>query len=275
MRFRIPDWLIYAALIGLFYNYARTRTENMPAPPPPPVELGDMLPDQSPRDERVLVEIGSPESGTGTAFAVDDSGTWVTARHVVDSCDETYLYTGGGQAVRATVANSPSSDVAVLRTAWSRPPLPSDIGTRKRVGERGYFFGYPQGRPGEVVGNLIGRARMQVRGRYRTDEPVFAWSEVGRTRGLLGSLGGLSGGPVLDEDGEVVGVVAAENPRRGRVYSVAPISLRPVFEDPREAPEPIEGASYGTTADRYRRERRIVQVVCVVDDEGWFQFRER
>ena len=265
MRFRIPDWLIYAVLLGSFWMYARQSAERLPAPPPPPVELGEMLPEQSPMDERVLVEIGAPESGSGTAFAVNRRGTWLTARHVVDDCDEIALYTGGGRAVRAGVTNSRTTDLAVLSTDWSRPPLPSDIGTRKRIGERGYFFGYPQGMPGEVVGTLLGRARMQVRGRYSTDEPVFAWSEVGRTQGLLGPLGGLSGGPVLDEDGEVVGVVAAENPRRGRIYSVAPVSLRDIFRDPRSAPEPISGESYGTTADRYRRERRIVQVVCLVD----------
>ena len=263
MRLRIPDWLVYLVIVSVVYGYANRRSERAPAPPPPPVTLGDLLPEQSPRDERVLVEIGEAGDGTGTAFPIDRRGTFMTARHVVDGCVEVGLAAGNRVAVIAErVAIDPQADLALIDTDWNRPPLPSDISTRKRIGEVGYFFGFPQGRPGEAVGHLLGRGQLRVRGRYRTDEPVFAWAEVGRTAGLRGTLGGMSGAPVLDADGEVIGVVAAENPRRGRIYSVAPVSLRDSFTDPREAPEPIAARNYGTRADRYRRERRIVQVVC-------------
>ena len=266
MRFRIPDWLVYLVLLSLLYGWARSSSERAPAPPPPPETLGDLLPEQGPRDEQVLVDIGDPESGVGTAFPIDRKGNWLTARHVVDGCDEIGLLADRDQAVMVdSWSIDPDADLAVLQTSWRRPPLPSDILGAKRIGQRGYFFGYPQGRPGEVVGSLLGRGEMRVRGRYRTREPVFAWAEVGRTRGLRGSLGGLSGAPVLDSDGEVIGVVAAENPRRGRIYTVAPVSLEPLFVDPREAPEPIAAVDYGTRADRYRRERRITQVLCQVD----------
>lgn len=266
MRLRIPDWLVYALIVGGLYLYARSESERAPAPPPPPVQLGDLLPEQSPRDETVLVEVGDAEDGTGTAFAIDRRGNWMTARHVVDGCDRVGLAAGDRIAVMAErVFVDPGADVALIESAWRRPPLPSDIDTRKRAGEAGYFFGFPQGRPGEAVGHLIGRARLRVRGRYRTEEPVFAWAEVGRTAGLRGSLGGLSGAPVLDADGEVIGVVAAENPRRGRIYSVAPVSLRDRFSEARGEPEPIVARQYGTRADGLRRDRRIVQVVCWSD----------
>ena len=266
MRLRIPDWLIYAAIVGVIYGYARSNSTRVVAPPPPPERLGDLLPEQSPRDEQILVEIGNPESGSGTAFPIDRRGTWVTARHVVDSCDRVGLFADETRAILAeSYRVDEGADLAILETDWNRPPLPSDIASGKRIGQYGYFFGYPQGRPGEVVGRLLGRGRLLVRGRYDTDEPVFTWAEIGRTQGLRGSLGGLSGAPVLDSDGEVIGVVAAENPRRGRIYTVAPVSLDPIFVDPREAPEPIQAESYGTRADRYRRERRIAQVLCEVD----------
>lgn len=263
MRLRVPDWMVYALIVGGIWLWARGGSERAPAPPPPPERLGDLLPDQSPLDERVLVEVGEAADGTGTAFPINRRGTWMTARHVVDGCERVALAADRRLAAHVDqVGVNGQADVAVLRTRWNRPPLPSDLGTRKRVGEHGFFFGFPQGRPGEAVGRLLGRARLRVRGRYSTDEPVFAWAEIGRTAQLRGSLGGLSGAPVLDGDGEVVGVVSAENPRRGRIYTVAPVSLLESFRDPREAPEPIETVDYGTVADRYRRERRIVQVVC-------------
>jgi len=107
---------------------------------------------------------------------------------------------------------------------------------------------------------------LMVRGRYRTEEAILAWTEVGRTRGLRGSLGGMSGGPVLDVDGEVIGIVAAESPRRGRIYSVAPRSLKDVLPSIITAgAKPISDDSYGLEADKLRRERRIAQVICVVN----------
>lgn len=266
MRFRIPDWVVYALIVGLIYlNAQRASQSDIPNPPPPPT-LGDLLPGESPRDQSVLVDIDTPESGVGTAFVVDDKGTWVTARHVVDSCDKVGLRIGASRGMVTEMGLSNNSDTAVLRSKWKRRPLPMDLDSERRVGEYGYFFGFPQGRPGEVVGSLIGRHRLVTRGRYNTNEPILAWSEVGRTRNLFGSLGGLSGAPVLDQDGEVMGVVAAESPRRGRVYSVAPRNLKDLI--PKGAPlpaEPILAERYDKHADAYRRERRIAQVICIVN----------
>src|SRR5678815_5073598 len=61
-----------------------------------------------------------------------------------------------------------------------------------------------------------------VRGHGARTEPVLVWAETGRTEGLQGSLGGLSGAPALDADGRVIGVTIAESPRRGRIYTTAP-----------------------------------------------------
>lgn len=260
---RIPDWLIYLVIVILIYANANQSTERLDAPLPPP-ELGPMLPAESPRDTSVLVELDGPASGLGTAFAVSNTGQWLTARHVVDGCTEVGLNLGGQTVLKVDSRVSNNTDIALLSGKWRRTPLAPDFDSPRQLGEYGYFFGFPQGRPGEVVGELLGRHRLLVRGRYSTEEAVLAWTEVGRTQGLRGSLGGLSGGPVLDKDGEVIGVVAAESPRRGRVYTVAPRNLRGLISEEESAATPIALETYGLQADRFRRDRRITQVICIV-----------
>ncbi|NNE59035.1 MAG: trypsin-like peptidase domain-containing protein [Hellea sp.] len=264
MKFRVPDWLIYGLIVLLIYLNATRAVQNEPNQPPPPEKLGELLPRESPRDPAVLVDIDDPAPGIGTAFVIDEAGTWMTARHVVDSCDDVALRIGERGGVKIDVEVSPDSDAAILKADWKRRPLPMDLETHRQVGEYGYFFGFPQGKPGEAVGALLGRHKMIVRGRYDTQEAVLAWTEVGRSAGLNGSLGGMSGAPALDKDGEVIGIVAAESPRRGRIYTVAPKNLRKYASTQNIAAEPINLDKYGSDADDYRRDRRIVQVVCMV-----------
>lgn len=262
---QIPDWLIYGIIVFVIYLNASqsSRRADVDQPTPPEI-LGPMLPSESPRDPKVLVDLGRAESSIGTAFAVNAKGQWLTARHVVDSCTRVGLNIGQARALKAQYTVSPDSDTAVLKTDWTRKPLATDLDGQRRIGEHGYFFGFPQGRPGEAVGSLLGRHSMIVRGRYRTEEPILAWTELGRTRNLKGSLGGLSGGPVLNAKGEVVGLVTAESPRRGRIYSVVPETLRALVPETRTGGRNIDIKSYGVEADKYRRERRIAQVFCLV-----------
>ncbi len=268
MRFvrKIPDWLIYLVLLTVIMANIMNRPQQTDTPPPP--ELGPALPNTRPTDMTVLVEIDAPKSGVGTAFAVDDNGTWMTARHVVDSCDQVGLKLSGGSYVKMDkVTILPDVDIALLASRWKRKPLARDFASRRQVGERGFFIGFPQGQPGEAAGKLLGRHRMVIRGRYRTTEPILAWAEIGRTQGLRGSLGGLSGGPAFDKDGEVIGLVTAESPRRGRIYTVAPRSLAatlsPLAGEPKRIPIALN--NYGHQADSLRRTRRVAKVVCLVD----------
>ena len=263
---RTPDWLIYGVIVLLLYlNATRASHEDLPQPPPPS-DLGELLPKESPRDPAVIVEVeNTPQSGVGTAFAIDDKGTWLTARHVVDGCTKIGLNIGRFKSLEIQSTVDKNSDAAILVSDWKRRPLPADLNSQRQIGEYGFFFGFPQGRPGEAIGALLGRHKMIVKGRYDTEESILAWTEVGRTRDLKGSLGGLSGAPVLDADGEVIGIVAAESPRRGRIYTVAPKNLRSLIPAGANLPaEPIDAETYGTYADSYRRDRRIAQVICLV-----------
>ena len=265
MKFKLPDWSVYALALGLIMLYAMQSNNDVVEQKSS--ELGPALPDILPSDPNLIVKTKPRQSGSGTAFAIDNNGGWLTARHVVDGCDEVGLISGPGTGVKVDkIEITPDTDTAILRTTWKRSPLTPDFVETRRYNELGYFFGFPQGQPGDVIGSLIGRNQMITRGRYNTREAVFAWAETRRSRGLTGSLGGLSGAPVLDKDGELIGVVTAESPRRGRGYSVVPSNMTSLVpaQAERKKTTALGLNNYGREADGFRRDRRIAQVVCLV-----------
>jgi hypothetical protein len=100
----IPDWVLYGGVI-LLVLYALGRDDGDvpegPAPPPPVIAgEGSPLGPSTPLDDVVIVEVnGRPQPGLGTAFAIDGSGVWLTARHVVDGCRAASLVTGPDRGV--------------------------------------------------------------------------------------------------------------------------------------------------------------------------------
>lgn len=291
---RIPDWVVYAVVLAVivgtlfssgsnepdpFGTFTETaENETVPAPernpPRPPIsedELGPALPESHPFDERVLVQVGDAEDGIGTAFAINEAGAWLTARHVVDGCTRVGLAVGNGRMVRVDeVHTSENSDLALLITDRAPVALQLDLDQNLHIGEPGYHVGFPQGMSGEAVSVLESRSNLVTRGRYQMEEPVLAWAEQERTDGIEGTLSGMSGGPVFNEQGRVVGVTVAESPRRGRIYSASPDSIRRFLDDqglvaPGGDARPISASSYADEADRLRDSRAVVKVLCRVN----------
>ena len=282
---RVPDWLVYTLVLATIVTvlFLRGGGEGELAPQPP-VEIAEPAPipqiedesrpdlaEPNPFDERVLVQVGEVEDGIGTAFAINRSGLWITARHVVDGCREVGLAIGNGRiAPVEEVVRSSVSDLALLYTNRAPVSVPVRSQAHLRVGDEGYHVGYPQGRTGEVASRLMSRSRLVTRGRYSLDESVLAWVEAARSPGFEGTLAGMSGGPVFDANGEVIGVTVAESPRRGRIYTASPESIEG-FLDRRSAvalgdgARPIAAATYEAEADRLRKEKAVVMVICRAD----------
>lgn len=274
LRF-IPDWVVYLLALGVVLFAVFGTSPDHDAPPPPPEvfkEEGAMLPPASPFDERVLVQVTGPRDGVGTAFAVNEDGQWLTARHVVDGCDRISLLVAPNRYVPVrAVSLSERYDLALLETTRSQNPVALDTNGDLRIGTLGFHVGYPQGRPGEAVSRLLSRSNLISNGRRSGKESVLAWAETGRTRGLNGSLGGLSGGPVYDSNGRVRGVIVAESPRRGRIYTAAPEAVARFLNEKQvdvigDRPEPFTPNSYGRTADAVRRNLQVVKVACDVQE---------
>jgi len=267
---RLPDWLIYAAVVVALLAAALGRRERADAPPPPPAEAeGGVVGPASPFDPSVVVEVANKaEPAAGTAFSVADSGVWVTARHVVDGCTQTAIVVAPGRGVEAKVRIDPRGEAAVLTTDGGAPALPLNLTGGLRRGERAFHPGFPQGAPGEATTRLLGRENLVIKGRGARTEPVLVWAEAGRTDGLHGTLGGLSGAPALDGAGRVIGVTIAEAPRRGRIYTTSPETVANALQG---VATPAAGAvgeavtpdNYGRVADDLRRSLRVAQVICL------------
>ncbi|MDB5420099.1 MAG: endopeptidase DegP [Brevundimonas sp.] len=270
---RVPDWLIYAGVVAALLVASVKGRENADAPststgPGATNGEGALLGPVTPFDPGVTIEAPDGfQPSAGTAFSIADAGRWVTARHVVEGCSRPALVIGGGRAVAASVRLAVRADIAVLITEGGPPALPVQADGELHVGTRVFHPGYPQGRAGEVSSLLLGRETLHVRGRGRRDEPVLAWAEVGRTRGLEGTLAGLSGAPAMDREGRVLGVTIAESPRRGRIYTTSPETFGPAIRGVATPAPPFEDVvttdNYGRVADGLRRDLRVAQVVCL------------
>lgn len=267
------DWIIYLLVFGTVVGALFLTDKKADSPPPVTEALheeGALLPAPSAFDDQVLVQVEAPRNGLGTAFAINNNGQWLTARHVVDGCDSVGILIGPSTYVPAKrVLVDPKHDLALIVTKRSPNAVALDLETPLRIGTKGYHVGYPQGRPGEAATRLLSRSRLISRGRRSGAEPVLAWAEIGRTRGLLGSLGGISGGPVYDANGNVRGVIVAESPRRGRIYTTAPGSVQGFLAAQHLKPEngsahPFEIENYGGEADNARRSLQVVKVACRV-----------
>ncbi|MFN9712162.1 MAG: serine protease [Alphaproteobacteria bacterium] len=274
MRFpRLPDWVVYAAVVVALLFAALGRDERTDAPPPPPRSsdpLGEALGPASPFDPAVVVDVPAKAGpSAGTAFSIARSGVWLTARHVVDGCQRVAIVVGPGTGVAVKVRVDPKGEAAMLYTEGGAAPLPLALSEPLRRGQRAFHPGFPQGEPGEASSRLRGRENLVVRGHGARTEPVLVWAETGRTEGLKGTLGGLSGAPALDVSGRVLGVTIAESPRRGRIYTTAPEVVSATLAtsgrraDSGAIGEAITPQNYFYVADDLRRELQVAQVVCL------------
>lgn len=164
----------------------------------------------------------------GTSFPLG-RGLWLTARHVVgDDCDKIVLIIDGTNVFANIKYLDPNADLAVLQTAAiAVPALPIEADDPAED-ESAFAFGFPKGMLGGTEDQLMGRTHMKLGGRLMGTAPVLTWTELQRYPDNLESLSGISGGPMLDENGNVIGIIVAASVRRGRNYTVAPEILHKI-----------------------------------------------
>jgi len=272
--------LIVVALLGGLFERGGAPADPNPRRPPPVERPGPQrsdrlapLPGPSPLDPSFTVQVERTGPGSGTAFSIDGGGRWLTARHVVEGCAEVVIQIGPRRGALVTgVAHHPNADLSVLATRGGTPALAVSTAPLFRA-QDGFHFGFPKGEPGAVHAILLGRQIMRVSGRYSTVEPVIAWAHRRRVPDFGPDLSGMSGGPVVDERGALIGAVVAGAPRRGRSFSAAPESLRVALAQAAVAVASQGGRvigeeNFSTYAEELRSRLSVAKVICRVEVIG-------
>jgi len=159
---------------------------------------------------------------SGSAFKID-SNLWITARHVINECNAVYVKDqniNNSYSLISEVFIHPKSDMAAFyfsnESDYFDLPYYSDKGYKSFLRTSAFSIGYPNGKPGNMYLKYLGKAALK-NDHYNLIEPVLVWSISAKTPDNLDSVGGISGGPLLNKKGKVIGVLVSEQLRRGTV----------------------------------------------------------
>lgn len=148
-----------------------------------------------------VVRLTVPLGGTGTGFLLGD-GRMITAKHVTQHCDMAMVaqYSDGTTEIITApqIRMSDKYDIAVINV--------NRLGKKLTVFNGDLRIGYPIYTLSMPYSYQIRFGSTGVIGSDRCDlEGQFMWYDVRMTD--LHSVGGMSGGPVFNDDDEVVGIV--------------------------------------------------------------------
>ena len=164
-------------------------------------------------------------SSLGSGFVIDPSGIIVTNNHVIADADEIVVRFQDDRELPAKVlGRDPKTDLAVLKVNSAKPLpfLPMGDSNKIRVGDWVIAIGNPFGLGGSVSAGIISARQRDIRsGPYDT----YLQTDAAINKGN-------SGGPMVNMDGEVIGVNSA-------IFSPTGGSIGIGFAVPTSLAEPI------------------------------------
>ena len=141
------------------------------------------------------------EAASGSGFAVSSDGYVITNNHVIEGCQEVAVYDGGRAVPVTVISYDLQNDLALLKGGFTPRTVFALSGDQPELLQDIYVAGYP-------FGNEVS-------------------SSIKVTKGIISSLAGIgnnfsniqidaalqvgnSGGPILDEMGNVIGVAVSK-----------------------------------------------------------------
>lgn len=150
---------------------------------------------------------------TGSGIVVSSDGVILTNHHVVSGADEGEIavrFNGQGRTASARVLGSDArSDLALIRADGVSGLRPAKLGdsSRVRVGSPVLAIGSPEGLEGTVTSGIVSAVNRDLRvGAGDDAQPPVTYRAI-QTDASLNP--GNSGGPLVNMDGEVIGVNSA------------------------------------------------------------------
>ncbi len=183
----------------------------------------------------ILVQIGQQGYSQGSGFVFDTEGHVVTNQHVVEGGSNIEVDFASGLKLRGVVIGvDPDADLAVIQLQGLTEPLtPLPLGDSDlvQVGQRVVAIGNPFGLAGTMtVGIISGLGRTLTSNRTTADGASYSAPDIIQTDAAINP--GNSGGPLLNLNGEVIGInkalVSENGVNSGVGFAIASNTVRQV-----------------------------------------------
>jgi len=166
------------------------------------------------------------QEGHGSGFIVSHDGYILTNNHVIEGADRVIVrLTDRREFVADIIGTDPNTDLAVLKIdADGLTPAALGHSEAARVGEWVLAIGNPMGDPPltfTVTSGIIsakGRGSLRLPGRTQLSIQDFIQTDAAINPGN-------SGGPLVNLQGEVIGMNTAINPRANTIGFAVPINM--------------------------------------------------
>lgn len=198
-----------------------TIAEALASATPPPAFSAQVY--QAIRPSLIFIETekkaedGESDQAIGSGIVVDDQGHILTSLHVVENTTKIQvIFADGTESGAQVIASQPDHDIAVLQA--SQPPaelVPAVLGNPRamRVGDEAFVVGHPLGLYGSMSAGVIS-------GFDRSFTPPDRDQKLNDLIQIDAAVNpGNSGGPLLNRQGHVIGIIAAlVNPTKQDVF---------------------------------------------------------
>jgi serine protease Do len=225
----------------------------------------------SPTLEKLYIDFDTTHrqgtSALGTAFVIDEK-ILLSARHVINGCRNSYVLDSKNNAipiVKTEIQNG--TDVALLYIKKPLSPsffLVDDVDVSGNT--EGFHFGFPGNNSGQAYSHFLGQAKVVNSRGYKVDENVLVWSVEKKSSE---TLAGISGGPVFNQDGNLVGISIGESIRRGRAYTSNPqtnkytVDTYKIVQNKDNAKKiQVDLKNYENLSKSLYNDNMIVKVIC-------------
>ena len=159
----------------------------------------------------------SKPGNMGSGFVYSDKGYIITNNHVVDDAGKvTVTFLDGESYTAKIIGTDPDLDLAVLKVEVGTTylqPIPIGDSSQLKVGEQITAIGNPFGLSGSMTSGIISQM-----GRLLPQDSGYSIPDVIQTDAAINP--GNSGGPLLNMNGEVVGINTAIQSATGEFTGV-------------------------------------------------------